>query len=139
MTVYRLAYFSRPAPGITAEDVRAIATNAGRRNADLAVTGMLIHEFNRFIQLLEGPLEAIETLMTAIIADKRHTEIRIFLRQSAAEPSLSRWIMWSDFDRMAMSRRELDLREEIVRAALESLAELDAERRNAGAVGDGAA
>ncbi|NDW07866.1 BLUF domain-containing protein [Jiella pacifica] len=139
MTVYRLAYLSRPAPGITAADVRAIAASAARRNGDLAVTGMLIHEFNRFIQLLEGPLEAIEALMTAIIADGRHTDIRIFLRQSAAAPSLSRWIMWSDFDRMAMSKHELELREEIVRAALESLAELDAERRYAGAAEDGAA
>lgn len=128
MTVYRLAYLSRPTPGITAEDIRAIAASAGRNNPGLAVTGMLIHEFNRFIQLLEGPLDAIEALMKAIIADRRHTDIRIFLRQSAPEGTLSRWVMWSDFDRIAMSRREMELREEIVRAALESLAELDAER-----------
>ncbi|MBO0903541.1 BLUF domain-containing protein [Jiella sonneratiae] len=129
MTIYRLAYVSRPSPGLTAEDLTSLAEAAARRNAEIGVTGLLIHEFNRFIQLLEGPLDPVETLMQAIIADKRHSDIRIFLQQSAPERSLSRWIMWSDFTRMAMSRQELLLREEIVRAALESLADLDAEGR----------
>ncbi|MBP0616606.1 BLUF domain-containing protein [Jiella mangrovi] len=131
MTLYRLAYVSRPAASVTADDVKAIAASAARRNPTISVTGLLIHEFNRFIQLLEGPLDAIETLMTAIIADPRHSGIQIFLQQSAEERSLSRWIMWSDFERMTLSEGELEVREEIVRAALKSLAELDAERRSA--------
>ena len=130
MTIYRLAYVSRPSPEISADDLRRIAETAARRNAELEITGILIHEFHRFTQLLEGPLDAIEALMVSIIADERHSGIRIFLQQSAEARSLSRWILWSDYDRTAMSAGELEVREEIVRAALESLAELDAERQN---------
>lgn len=133
MTIYRLAFVSRPAPGITAAEISAIGESAARHNLELDVTGMLIHEFNRFIALLEGPLAGIEQLMVAIIADGRHSGIRIFLQQSAEARSLSRWIMWSDFDRMTMSAGELEVREEIVRAALASLAEIDAERHDGAA------
>ena len=135
MLIYRLAYVSRPSPGTGVEEVRAIGTSAARRNPELGITGMLVHEFNRFIQLLEGPLDAIDTLMVAIIADNRHGDIRIFLQQSAEERSLSRWIIWSDFERMTMNSGEREVREEIVRAALESLAELDADMRKASPAG----
>ncbi|MBO0664500.1 BLUF domain-containing protein [Jiella sp. MQZ9-1] len=128
MTLYRLAYVSKPAPTLAPSDVAAIAAAARRRNPALDVTGLLIHEFSRFIQLLEGPIDALETLMTAIIADPRHHDIRIFLQQSAETRSLSRWILWTDFDRMALTAEEMEVHEEIVRGALASLAELDAER-----------
>ena len=129
MSVYRLAYVSRPAPLLTAADIGDIMTVAERRNAELGITGLLVHDFGRFIQLLEGPLESIETLMRAIIADRRHDDIRIFLQQTAERRSLDRWVVRSDYAAGKLSDAELDLHEDIVRAALESLAELDRDRR----------
>ncbi|MCQ0989667.1 BLUF domain-containing protein [Jiella marina] len=131
MTIHRLAYVSRPSPEIDPEAVRAIAEAARERNRDLEVTGLLVHEFGRFIQLLEGPIASLEELMVDIIRDPRHSDIRIFLQQSGAERTMERWLLLSDFDRSATTPGELEVREEIVRAALASLAELDYERRQA--------
>ncbi|MCB8836754.1 BLUF domain-containing protein [Aurantimonas sp. VKM B-3413] len=129
MSVYRLAYVSRPAPLLTAVDIADIMKVAERRNAELGITGLLVHDFGRFVQLLEGPLESIETLMRAIILDRRHSDIRIFLQQTAERRSLDRWVVWSDYAASRLSDAELHLHEDIVQAALESLADLDRDRR----------
>ena len=129
MAVNRLAYVSTPMPTIAATDIADILAVSRRRNLELGVTGLLVHEFGRFTQLLEGSTEAIETLMGSIIRDPRHFDIRIFLQQTAAERSLERWAMWSNYATSAATPRELETREEIVRAALESLAAIDRDRR----------
>lgn len=57
--------------------VDAIVGSARARNAALGVTGVLIFTEARFAQVLEGPAEAVETLMERIRADPRHEQVTI--------------------------------------------------------------
>src|SRR4051812_16980556 len=47
------------------------------RNERLSVTGALMFTGTRFAQYVEGPAESIAALRSSILADPRHTDVRI--------------------------------------------------------------
>lgn len=67
----RMFYVSR-ATIHESSDVQRIVQVARERNASLSITGMLIFSGEHFAQCLEGPEEAVETLLRSIRADSRH-------------------------------------------------------------------
>ncbi|WP_158555213.1 BLUF domain-containing protein [Fulvimarina endophytica] len=127
MPIHRIAYVSVPHPALTGGDIADILRAARARNASLKLSGMLLHEFGRFIQLLEGPAASLETVLDAISRDTRHTNMRVFLSQSGFERSFGRWAMWSHFSRGELTEGETHAREILQRAALENLADMERE------------
>jgi len=90
-----LIYVSRPQ--IDAHDRVTVMDNirakSMARNATLEITGVLISTADFFVQLLEGPAEAVDAVMAIIVADPRHNDIRIVSRWESEARRFPRWRM----------------------------------------------
>lgn len=75
-----LIYRSRAVQSMTAEDLDDLLTPARARNAALHVTGILLFDGVHFVQLLEGPDDAVVQLFDAIRRDDAHKNV-VFLMQ----------------------------------------------------------
>ncbi len=72
-----LCYQSRSSEGSDADDLEALLADARERNRHLGVTGMLVHEGDRFFQWLEGPNDALGVLWSSINRDTRHKDVEL--------------------------------------------------------------
>ena len=72
-----LCYQSRISDHPGTDDLDELLSDARERNRRFAVTGMLVHEGDRFFQWLEGPSEALDTLWTSIRRDPRHEDVEL--------------------------------------------------------------
>ena len=74
--IYRLAYVSEATPLMKPEDLQAIAEVSGPRNASADITGILVMDAGRILQVLEGRRNAVVNLFERISDDPRHQKIR---------------------------------------------------------------
>lgn len=74
-------------------EIERIVTVSMARNPGLDVTGALIGTQDRFAQVLEGPAEAIDTLMSSIVCDMRHADLTVVSDQDILERRFPRWSM----------------------------------------------
>src|SRR6476620_3348194 len=74
--LHRLLYASKAHVDPSGKSLRDIVDTATSRNAALGVTGVLCFSGDHFLQLLEGPVIALEKLMTSIRGDDRHSILR---------------------------------------------------------------
>ena len=63
-------------PAIAGQIDRLIA-NSARRNAEMGLSGVLIHVDGQFIQVLEGRIGVLETVFERICCDFRHANVRL--------------------------------------------------------------
>ena len=75
-----IVYTSQLAPGEDYTAYGRICRVARRRNAELAVSGVLLFDGQRFCQWLHGEPGATAALMLTIASDKRHHEVQIRLQ-----------------------------------------------------------
>lgn len=68
-------YASRARPGLGTADVAEILAVSRRRNSLVGISGMLLCASDRFLQLIEGPRDAVEATYRRIAADPRHSEM----------------------------------------------------------------
>lgn len=66
---------SRLQPDQAIDEVERIVTISRQRNRDLDVTGALLFTGERFVQLLEGPADAVAELQQSIFRDSRHEQV----------------------------------------------------------------
>lgn len=98
MALYRVVYDSvmRIPFGQEGEgEIRAILDVSQRRNAALGITGVLYSDGAYFVQLLEGPADAVEDVFASILADPRHEDIRVVERGPAERRWFANWHMAS--------------------------------------------
>jgi hypothetical protein len=94
--LYRIVYDSVvavPFGDAGDRDIRALLEVARSRNAGLGITGALFCDGAYFVQLLEGPVEAVEVVFASIQADPRHTDIRVVERGPAETRWFASWHM----------------------------------------------
>jgi len=72
-----LCYQSRAKQRPSAADLAQLVLEARERNRQFGVTGMLVHEGDRFFQWIEGPGDALEGLWSSIRRDDRHSDIEL--------------------------------------------------------------
>lgn len=70
-----------------------LLSSARSRNAALDTTGALVFTGDHFVQVLEGPIVALEALMTSISSDLRHREMEVVLREPIATRQFEGWSM----------------------------------------------
>ncbi len=76
----QLLYRSRATKSMSTEELRELLVQARERNAAEEVTGLLVHDRDRFIQWLEGPRDNVERIWSSIQKDERHQEVeRIYV------------------------------------------------------------
>lgn len=70
--LYRLVYVSTARIGLDDSDVEAILEASRRNNAAHHVTGLLAYNGANFMQLIEGPTDAVLALYERLGRDDRH-------------------------------------------------------------------
>ncbi len=74
-------------------DIDAILNAARRNNAALKLTGALVLDRGRFLQVLEGAREAVSTMLLRIAADPRHCNMRLVDFSETTGRRYSNWSM----------------------------------------------
>lgn len=88
-----VSYVSRAAEPFDDERLAALLAQSRRANHEHDLSGMLLYRRGRFFQVLEGPADAVDALMTKIRRDPRHDEVRVLLREQIDERRFEEWTM----------------------------------------------
>lgn len=91
----QLIYTSRPF-GFDAPALDDILVSARRHNGRSGITGALICRADLFMQLLEGPREAVTTTFGRILQDDRHVEVALVSNADAPSRLFPDWSMRDD-------------------------------------------
>lgn len=97
-----LIYRSRARTALRPEDLQRLLKSARERNAALQITGILLFDGVHFVQLIEGPEDAVAALFATIQADPRHCNVVQLLRDHAPAPRFGTGPM------ALLDRRELE-------------------------------
>jgi hypothetical protein len=97
--IRRLAYVSRPRPGLSPVEIPRLISACRRHNESEGICGVLLFTGMNFAQLIEGPWEPVVELWRRIRADDRHCNIVTFLDEPAPSPWFSDWRVGYPSDR----------------------------------------
>lgn len=90
----RSLLYASSAPFLLAEpDLVELLRVSQTNNARLGITGMLLYKGGNFMQVLEGPDDAVQTLYARIGRDPRHHAIETLLNDSITERDFPHWSM----------------------------------------------
>jgi hypothetical protein len=78
---------------VTEDELAALAGQAAEANAAAGVTGLLAYNGTHFMQLLEGPAEAVEDTLNRIATDPRHTGLVVIRRDARPARECPDWAM----------------------------------------------
>lgn len=92
-SMLEIVYVSAAARPFGESDLSALLTKAREKNERLGLTGMLLYVGNNFMQLLEGPADALGPLIETIKRDPRHGEVTVILQRSIERRSFPDWSM----------------------------------------------
>ncbi|MBM4396770.1 MAG: BLUF domain-containing protein [Deltaproteobacteria bacterium] len=109
----RVKYISRHVQRMLPSELDELTSHAGARNERLGVTGVLVTSGVLFMQVLEGPAEAVDELIAAIRADPRHSHMLVLSDEAIDERVFADWYM----ERVDLD----DERQEPLRAMLEAI------------------
>jgi hypothetical protein len=73
-----------------------ILSAARRKNPIMGITGALICRHDVYLQLIEGPAEAIDALYSRILADDLHTNVELLLSEDMGDRLFPAWAMLDD-------------------------------------------
>lgn len=97
MPIYALSYHSRNRLQDTALDTRSgldeILRVARSRNKHLGITGALMFNEGRFVQLLEGEEAAVREVFASVSTDKRHSDITVLSVETRMARRFDSWAM----------------------------------------------
>ena len=91
----RLIYRSQPF-GFDRSVLAGILAAARRNNPPWGITGALLCRHDLYLQLIEGPVEAIDTLYARICKDDRHANIGLLVSEDMGERLFPNWAMLDD-------------------------------------------
>lgn len=92
-TIFQLRYISTATAGGVAVDLPAILESARRRNRADGITGLLLFNGARFLQLLEGEEDKVRAAYARISADPRHGGIALLGTGMAGGRAFAGWDM----------------------------------------------
>ena len=91
--VFRTIYRSRSL--ITPEGEGLLLAQCRTNNADMGITGALLHHEGYFLQVLEGAEENVRALLTRIKRDPRHTDFVLLFAGTTPSRVFGEWSMGS--------------------------------------------
>lgn len=90
----RLIYKSQTSWDLLSNDSLLQLAEASTRNNEAAgITGLLALSGETFLQVLEGPVDAVNELYLKIAKDKRHGDLRLLLFEQISEGIFTDWSM----------------------------------------------
>lgn len=93
MALSTLLYASTARPGLSHEEIEAIAATAMRVNSQLNITGVLAFDGKGFVQILEGEGDTIRALYGRIERDPRHSGCVLLAFNEIPRRRFSDWSM----------------------------------------------
>ena len=93
MRLKTLTYTSRARLDLTDEDLGEIHDTARHLNALDGISGLLLFDGSRFLQIIEGAEEAIDNLVDRLRMDPRHSAFEIRDERLVDERSFEGWSM----------------------------------------------
>jgi len=93
-----LVYMSSAAEPFDDDALEEVLEHARSRNTADGLTGLLVHRNGRFMQLLEGPYDAVLSTYQRILADDRHDDVRLLAEESIHTRRFPEWSMAYDRD-----------------------------------------
>jgi hypothetical protein len=91
--LHAIVYVSTATRPLTPAELDDILGSAQTNNQTESLTGLLLHSNGNFMQLLEGPQDALERAMARIKSSSRHHQIIEFMREPIARREFSGWSM----------------------------------------------
>lgn len=89
----RMLYFSQAAPRIADDQIQDILMVARRNNKAVGITGVLVHGGGMFMQVLEGPEDAVLRTYVKILDDPRHAASQVIHITPANDQIFQGWSM----------------------------------------------
>ena len=86
-------YASKASPSFEDHAIPALLEAARANNCGRGITGMLLHREGRFIQVLEGPEEAVRERLAVIARDPRHTAVHTIVDERVEDRLFPAWTM----------------------------------------------
>lgn len=88
-------YTSRVSDSIADEAalLAEIVETARRKNKGMEISGAMVLMNHRFLQVLEGPVERVDSLVKKISADDRHTDFHILFDLPIEKRCFEEWSM----------------------------------------------
>lgn len=93
--LHQLTYISTARATLLLSDVEQILQTSRQRNERDQVTGLLIFDGKRFLQALEGPIEAVEQTFSRIALDPRHRALVRLSSRGVETREFGNWSMGS--------------------------------------------
>lgn len=90
---HRIFYASTATRPMSDEDLREILTLSRANNQRDGVRGALIYHDMSFLQVLEGPQDAVMALWERLEEDPRHHDLFVFQQKDVEEPIFREWTM----------------------------------------------
>jgi hypothetical protein len=88
-----LVYVSTSVKLLNDEELLDILKASRENNTSKEVTGLLLYKGGNFMQVLEGPDEAVELLYEKIKADPRHKDLIVLSREQISARQFPAWEM----------------------------------------------
>ncbi|MGJ3231410.1 MAG: BLUF domain-containing protein [Oceanicaulis sp.] len=92
MLLVRALYYSQAA-STHREEIDTVLAAARRNNPALGLTGALVHDRGRYVQVLEGARPVVSATLARIAADPRHTRMTVAEFCEIGERRYPGWIM----------------------------------------------
>ena len=92
-TFLQIIYMSAATVPFTEQELAEILSKSKANNEKVEVSGLLIYHEGSFLQVLEGPEEAVLETYERIGDDPRHTEVGLLLKQKVLARSFGNWEM----------------------------------------------
>jgi len=93
MALQELLYTSFAVPNASQEHVADILNVSQKNNAQHNVTGLLLFDGHRYIQILEGTPDNLDVLFSAIEKDQRHHGLELIHRSGIESRAFQDWRM----------------------------------------------
>src|SRR5262245_17373729 len=88
-----LIYVSSATRLLSEEELLNLLQLSRSNNEQIEITGMLLYKGGNFMQVIEGPEEAVTALYQKILQDPRHTGIMLLSKEPLKERQFPDWSM----------------------------------------------
>lgn len=105
--LFQITYISTARPTLLLGDFEQILETSRRRNALDDITGLLIFDGKRFLQVLEGSLENVEATFSRIATDGRHRALVRLSSRHVDDREFGPWAMASHIVGPIMGKGDL--------------------------------
>ena len=93
MSILTLVYISDATQDFSQAELQSLLKVCRSNNEKIGITGMMVYAGGKFLQILEGEPEVINTLMEKLEKDQRHANIVVMNSDLLAHRHFDQWSM----------------------------------------------